>query len=200
VVIADSADNPGGGAAGDSTFFLHRLLERGITGAALGPLWDPQAVRIAFEAGVGATLPLRVGGKVSPLSGDPVDLQATVRALVPQMTMSGLAGTRVPLGDCARVEHRGVQVVLISRRNQAMGTDLFTGLGCDPSTQRIVVVKSSQHFQAAFGPIASRVVYAAAPGAVTSDLARLPYRRRPRPLWPLDPDAPGPGGAPRRNP
>jgi microcystin degradation protein MlrC len=45
VVMADGADNPGGGAAGDATFVLRRLITRGIDGAALGPLWDPQAVR-----------------------------------------------------------------------------------------------------------------------------------------------------------
>jgi microcystin degradation protein MlrC len=73
VVLADSADNPGGGAAGDSTFLLQRLLARGIGAAALGPLWDPIAVRFAFEAGVGAQLPLRVGGKTGPMSGVPVD-------------------------------------------------------------------------------------------------------------------------------
>ena len=61
VVLADGADNPGGGAPGDSTFILRRLLERGIGNAALGPLWDPVAARIAFEAGEGARLPLRIG-------------------------------------------------------------------------------------------------------------------------------------------
>jgi microcystin degradation protein MlrC len=127
VVLADGADNPGGGAAGDSTFVLRRLIERGVSGAALGPLWDPQAVRIAFEAGVGATLPLRLGGKTSPLSGDPLDARCTVLALQRDMVMTGLAGTPVELGDCALVRADGVQVVLITRRNQAMGTD------CSPS-------------------------------------------------------------------
>jgi microcystin degradation protein MlrC len=56
VVLSDGADNPGGGAASDSTFILRRMLERGITNAALGPMWDPIAVRIAFDAGVGAKL------------------------------------------------------------------------------------------------------------------------------------------------
>jgi microcystin degradation protein MlrC len=70
------------------------MIERGITDAALGPLWDPGAVRIAFEAGVGARLPMRLGGKVSPLSGDPLDALCTVKALARSMTMSGLAGTR----------------------------------------------------------------------------------------------------------
>ena len=84
VVLADGADNPGGGAAGDSTFILKRLLERGIGNVCLGPLWDPVAVRIAFEAGEGATLLLRIGGKVGPLSGDPLDLRVTVKALQPR--------------------------------------------------------------------------------------------------------------------
>jgi microcystin degradation protein MlrC len=185
VVVADGADNPGGGAAGDSTFMLRRLIERGVAGAALGPLWDPQAVRIAFEAGLGATLPLRLGGKTSPLSGDPLDARCTVLALQRDMVMTGLAGTPVELGDCARVLADGVQVVLITRRNQAMGTDLFTQLGVDLAALRVVVVKSSQHFHASFAPIARRVIYAAAPGSVTADLNSLPYRKVRRPLWPL---------------
>jgi microcystin degradation protein MlrC len=185
VVLADGADNPGGGAAGDSTFILRRLLERQVQGAALGPLWDPQAVRLAFEAGVGASLPLRVGGKTSPLSGNPVDAICTVLALKPQMTMSGLAGTAVALGDCALVRTGGVQLVLISRRNQAMGTDLFTQLGCALERQHIVVVKSSQHFYASFSQLARQVIYVAAPGTVTADLKSLPYAKVTRPKWPL---------------
>lgn len=186
VVIADSADNPGGGAAGDSTFILRRLVERGISGAALGPLWDPQAVRIAFDAGVGARLPLRIGGKTGPLSGAPLDADCTVLALQRDMAMQALAGTRQPLGDCALLDAAGVQVVLVSRRSQAMGVDLFTQLGCDPAAQRVLVLKSSQHLRAAFAPLAVQVLYCAAPGAVSADLRALPYRHIRRPLWPID--------------
>lgn len=185
VVIADGADNPGGGAAGDSTFILRRLVERRVAAAALGPLWDPQAVRIAFEAGVGARLPMRLGGKTSPLSGDPLDVLCTVLALKTDMVMTGLAGTPVDLGDCALVDAAGVQVVLITRRNQAMGTDLFTQLGCDLAARRLVVVKSSQHFYASFSQVARQVIYAAAPGSVTGDLNSLPYLKVPRSRWPL---------------
>lgn len=185
VVIADSADNPGGGAAGDSTFILRRLIERGIAPAAVGPLWDPGAVRIAFDAGVGARLPMRLGGKVGPLSGDPLDALCTVQALGPAMPMSGLAGTSVALGDCALVLTHGIQIVLVSRRTQALGTDLFTGLGCRLADQRIVVVKSSQHFRAAFAPLATKIIVAGAPGSVSPDLGALEYRRIRRPKWPL---------------
>jgi microcystin degradation protein MlrC len=185
VVLADGADNPGGGAAGDSTFILRRLLERGVRHVALGPMWDPIAARIAFEAGEGARLPLRIGGKIGPLSGDPVDTMCTVRRLVPEMMMTGLAGTPLAMGDCALVETAGIEVVLTSLRNQAMGTDLFTQLGCDLAKKKIVVVKSSQHFYASYSKIAKHVVYVGAPGAVTLDLSTLPYRKIKRPKWPL---------------
>ena len=185
VVLADGADNPGGGAAGDSTFILRRLLERGIGNACLGPLWDPVAVRIAFEAGKGARLPLRIGGKIGPLSGDPVDALCTVKALMPDMKMTGLAGTPVALGDAALVETAGVEIVLITLRNQAMGTDLFTQLGCDLASKKIVVVKSSQHFYASFSALAKHVIYVGAPGTVTLDLDTLPYSKIRRPKWPM---------------
>jgi microcystin degradation protein MlrC len=67
-----------------------------------------------------------------------------------------------------------------------MHTDLFTQLGVDLKARSIVVVKSSQHFHAAFAPIASQVIYVAAPGTVATDLCTLPYRRIQRPKWPLD--------------
>ncbi len=186
VVLADGADNPGGGAPGDATFILERLLARGIGAACVGPMWDPVAVRIACDAGVGARLMLRVGGKIGPLSGRPLDLQVTVKALRPDMVMTGLSNTPTALGDCALVEADGVQIVLISLRNQAMGTDVFTNLGVDLAAMKIIVVKSSQHFYASFSTVAKQVIYVGAPGAVTADLKTLPYRKIRRPKWPID--------------
>jgi microcystin degradation protein MlrC len=185
VVLADGADNPGGGAPGDSTFILRRLLERGIGNACVGPLWDPVAAHIALEAGAGARLPLRIGGKIGPLSGDPVDAMCTVKAVLPDMRMTGLAGTPMAMGDSALVETGGVEIVLISLRNQAMGTDLFTQLGCALETKKLIVVKSSQHFYASFSKVARHVIYVGAAGVVTADLDTLPYRKVRRPKWPL---------------
>ena len=39
-----------GGASGIGRVLAERLLARGIVNACLGPLWDPVAVRIAFDA------------------------------------------------------------------------------------------------------------------------------------------------------
>ena len=65
IVVADPSDNAGGGAASDNTNIIRRLLERGLSDAAVGPVWDPVAVQFCHAAGVGATLPLRFGGKTA---------------------------------------------------------------------------------------------------------------------------------------
>jgi microcystin degradation protein MlrC len=188
VVLADTADNPGGGAAGDATFVLARLLERGIRDVALGPLWDPGAARIAADAGAGARIQLRIGGKVSPLSGSPVDVVCTVKSIKHDHRQTDLAGAPVEMGTCALVEvDGGIELVLASIRTQALGTDLFTGIGCSLAEKRLIVVKSSQHFHAQFSKLpGAQVLYADSPGALTLDLASLPYHKVRRPKWPLD--------------
>jgi microcystin degradation protein MlrC len=186
VVIADSADNAGGGAASDSTWFLRRMLERGITQSAVGAFWDPGAVSIAFNAGEGATVRVRLGGKVGPLSGDPLDVVARVLCTRPSHRMSTLVeGESIDCGDAALLEVEGIEVVVISKRMQPMGTDLFTGLGCDLASKRIIVVKSSQHFYAHFSKVAGQVIYAEAPGVVTQALDTLGYRNIRLPKWPI---------------
>ena len=82
VVLADVADNAGGGAPSDSTFVLAAALERTTSGVLIGYYWDPVAVRFCEEAGEGARLRLRVGGKCSVESGDPIDITVTVRRIL----------------------------------------------------------------------------------------------------------------------
>jgi len=51
------------------------------------------------------------------------------------------------------------------RSAQALNIDLFTQLGCDPASKKIVVVKSAQHFHASFSTIAHEIIYVGAPGS-----------------------------------
>ena len=132
VVIADTTDNAGGGAPSDNTTFLHRLIARGVEGAAVAPIWDPIAVRLAFDAGEGARLPFRFGGKTARSSGPPVDAEVEVIRCVPNAHQT-FAGAIVPLGDVASIRMGGVEAVLISTRAQAMGSDLFSNFGIDPT-------------------------------------------------------------------
>ncbi len=183
VVLADVADNPGGGAPSDSTFVLRRLAERQITGVAIGFFWDPVGVRLCAEAGVGARFALRIGGKLGLTSGDPVDLLVTVRG-VGEHQMETYNGGRSGLGQAAWVEADGIHIMLTTRRGQPMGPLGFTCLGLDISTIRGVVVKSTQHYQYGFAPIASEMHRLASPGALTMDLAEIPFQQRNLEYWP----------------
>lgn len=187
VIIADMSDNPGGGAASDSTFLLREMLERGVRHAAVGLLWDPEAVRIAFAAGVGATIPMRIGGKLGPMSGEPLDVIATVRHLRTDACQPHIAdGGATALGRTAVIEARGIEVVLNEIRQQPFHPDAFANAGVDPWSKRLLVVKSSFHFYAGFAERAEAIIYCDAPGTLNSDATRRPYRNLLRPVWPLD--------------
>jgi microcystin degradation protein MlrC len=186
IVWADSADNPGGGAAGDSTYVLATLLERGEVGVCLGPIWDPMAVDIAFNAGKGSRIHIRIGGKTGPLSGAPIDVHAEVLALDVDASQT-FAGARFPLGRAAALRCEGVEIIVTTERDQARGTDLFTNLGIRPEEKRLVVLKSSQHFYESFSRISDRIVYLNCPGSLQSDLKSHDYAKVTRPRWPMDP-------------
>ncbi len=185
VVIADPSDNPGGGAPGDSTTILRRMIERGVKNAALGPIWDPIAVRMCFMAGTGGKLALRFGGKTAPTSGQPIDALVTVTHLQRDATQT-FVEAKIALGDCATIDVDGIAVVLISKRTQALGSDLMTGMGVQIEDCKMVVVKSTNHFHAAFSPFASRVLYCDSNGPIPRDHRKVPYTRIQRPIWPLD--------------
>jgi microcystin degradation protein MlrC len=189
VVLADVADNAGGGAPSDSTFVLRALLDRGVKSAAVGCFWDPTAVALAADAGIGAKLALRLGGKIGRISGDPIDLKVTVTASIEDL-QEGLGGGSFPMGQAVafRIDGTEIDVVANSLRGQTMTPATFQKLGIDPMAKDIVSVKSMNHFRAGFAPIARGIVYAASPGCIDVDYRRLPYTKVRRPIWPLDAD------------
>lgn len=193
LVLADVSDNAGGGAASDSTFILKAMLDRGIRDAAIAMFWDPMAVRLAFEVGEGAELELRLGGKLGPMSGPALDLRARVTGLRRDATTAGFSGSFVPVGDMAAFEVEGIAIVCNSLRAQCKSIDAFTNVGVDPASKKVVVVKSMQHFHAAYAPVASEVLYVAVPGAVAPDFLNMPYRAASRAQWPFVADPLGAG-------
>ena len=184
IVLADLADNPGGGAPSDSTFILRAVLDAGLTGVAFGLFYDPEAVRTCFEVGMGATVDLRIGGKIGRASGMPVDLTVKVMGLRESAFMELFGTYRFAMGNTAWVRGCGVDIVLNTVRIQLYDPTGFTHIGLDPLSLKALVVKSSNDFQIGFGPIAKRVLYVNTPGAIDFDFTRLPYRVFCKPYYP----------------
>lgn len=183
VVLADFADNAGGGAPADSTFVLQEVLARGIKDVALGIFWDPVLVRMVQDVGEGGTMRVRLGGKVDVTSGDPVDLMVTVRGIKSDMHQM-MGKTKMPMGTGVWLEADGVHMIVSDKRTQAFSPNGFEDLGLSLADMKIVVVKSSQHFHAGFAPIASDVIYISGPGAITPDYASIRYTKRDMNFWP----------------
>jgi len=183
IVLADVWDNPGGGAAGDSTIILNELFTQQCSNTALATIWDPIAVRTCFSAGVDARLTLRFGGKMSDKGGEPIDAEVCIRNLVRDATQS-FGQSVVPLGDCAWIEVNGVDVILNTVRSQVFNPDIFSNLGIDVQSKSLLVVKSTNHFYAAFSRIAASVIYAAVDGPYPNNPMTNDYKNLNRKIWP----------------
>ena len=186
-VLGDFADNAGGGAPGDATFFLKALLDRGVDDAVIGAFWDPQMAQVCVDAGVGATIPLRLGGKCGPTSGAPVDITVEVMG-VNESHSQGVFGQRTPMGRSAWVRAGGIDIVICSVRTQVFEPDAFTGLGVPMENRKLVIVKSSNHYRAGFDGISDNLWHVASPGCMSLDFARVPYTKLTQPIFPMSDD------------
>lgn len=186
VVIADRSDNPGAGAAGDSTHLLWSLGRHADKRSAFVLVHDPDAVNTAHSAGVDAHITLSLGGRANELSGEPFPFSGRVAALRHDATQD-VFGSAAALGKSALLVQDNLHVIVNTIRQQPFSPDILRQHGLDPTRMDILVVKSTNHFYGAFAPLVSDVIYCDAPGAGNEDLQLLPFRRIKRPVWPLDP-------------
>ncbi len=179
-VIADSSDNPGAGGFGDSTHILRRILERGITGAVVATILDPESVKKCEKAGVGNTVDLSLGGH-SPkeFSGGPLKVRAYVKAITDGRYVfkgkmnHGLWGTH---GKASVIEINGNTVIVTSLPRQPFDLEVFRSHGITPEEQRILVVKSSIHFRADYGKIAKKMFTLALDGVASPNPKNYKYK------------------------
>ncbi|MBB6093431.1 microcystin degradation protein MlrC [Povalibacter uvarum] len=188
LILADTQDNPGGGGTASTTSLLKALIERRVSRVLAGVICDPQAAGRAHEAGIGATIELEVGaffGDSGGVAGEtPIRDRFTVAALGDgRFVATGpfYLGSRMELGPMALLRTGDVFIVVASRKQQAADQAMFRHLGAEPAEFSVLALKSSVHFRADFGPIASRVLVVEAPGPNTADPSKLPFTKIRRP-------------------
>jgi len=168
VVLADASDNPGAGGLGDTTHILRRILERGITGAAVATILDPVSAEACAKAGVGATVKLNLGGWSDPVySGGPLSVTAYVRMITDgkyEFKGQMMRGDEVNHGKTAVVEISGNTVLITSLPRQPLDLEIFRSHGIAPEEQKILVTKSAIHYRASYGTVAREMIAVALPG------------------------------------
>lgn len=189
IVLADHADNTGGGSPGDSTEILRTFIELGLTDALILYIVDPETVQHAHEAGVGQHITVSVGGKSDPIQGPPVLMTAEVMALSDgDFTYDGpmYAGLTGNMGRSAWIKQAGVSVVVVTAHEQPLGPAFAKTLGIDCPSMKYIAVKSAAHFRASFERFAGTIINVDARAIHTHDFKQLPYLKRTRPVFPVE--------------
>lgn len=186
VVLSDTGDTVFGGAAGDSNLILDAMLRLGTKSRALVPLIAPQAVQLLEQAGEGATVTLPLGGEQSGWF-EPIEVTGTVRRICDGRI--SLGNDRHGEFDMGRtvVFDTGPVTLLISELRGIAGNspDVYRAFGIDTDEYKIAVLKTASNFQY-FAPMMSELIRADTSGPGQSDVSSLPWKRLPRPIYPLE--------------
>lgn len=189
IVLADHADNTGGGSPGDSTEILRTFLELQLRDVVILYIVDPEVVDQAHAAGVGQQIAVSVGGKSDPIQGPPVEMNVEVMALSEgDFTYDGpmYAGLTGNMGRSAWLQQNGVSVVVVTAHEQPLGPAFARTLGIDCERMTYIAVKSAAHFRASFEKFAGVIINVDAQAIHTHDFTKLKYHKRHRDFFPVE--------------
>jgi microcystin degradation protein MlrC len=190
VVLSESSDSTGSGSPGDSTGLLRALLSARLREPVAFFMVDPDAVDRAMRAGVGKTVTMPIGGKLDPARSRPVRVTGRVRLLSTGLWTPRArgynTGIETSMGRAVVLDVGSIRTLIAERSTMTVDPELYRSQGIEPLDMKIVAVKSPNGFRAAYEPIAKAIFIVDTPGASAANLRSLPYRRVPRPIYPLD--------------
>jgi microcystin degradation protein MlrC len=193
VLLVEPADNIGGGAPGDGTDVMRALLKYDVQGAGV-VIADPQSVAALAGLAIGDKAVLAIGGKGSKLDPGPVQLEVELVSRSDGVFeledknshLVGSLGKIIHMGSSAVVRHRGLTVLLTSKKLPPFDLGQWRSQGVNPEELSMIGIKAAVGHRVAYGRIASAEFTVNTSGPCTSDITRLPYTRLRRPVFPLD--------------
>ncbi|MCX5660096.1 MAG: M81 family metallopeptidase [Planctomycetota bacterium] len=197
VLLVETADCNGGGAAGDSVATIKALVEANVAEPALAMVVDPEAARACHAAGVGAAVTLQVGHKLDPRWGKPTTLRGRVEKLSDgkfQYTGGVWGGTWSSMGPTALLAcgaAGNVKVLVTTLGTYDWADEQFRSMGLDASTMKFVVAKNPMNYRFAYAGIAKEALILDTPGPTPATVKHFKYRHRVGPWFPADAEIPG---------
>jgi microcystin degradation protein MlrC len=193
VLLVEPADNIGGGAPGDGTDVMRALLKYDIEGGGVA-IADAQSVQALQDVPIGAKVTLDIGGKGSPLDPGPVRLEVQLISRSDGVFeledknshLVGSLGKIIRMGPCAVVKHRGLTILLTSKKLPPFDLGQWRSQGINPEELSMIGIKAAVGHRVAYSKIMSEEFTVNTSGPCTSDITRLPYTKLRRPVFPLD--------------
>jgi microcystin degradation protein MlrC len=189
VLLLDTADTTGGGAAGDSSDLVRDLLAIGVTEPCLAMVVDPAGVERCVAVGVGRVVRLELGHTIDPIWGKPLHVTGKVLRLTDgafQYAGGILGGTGATMGPSAVVEVGPVRVLIMTYATYDWADEQYRSAGLDPSQAKFVGVKNMMNFRYAYRDTMKGYFVLDLPGPTAPDMRHLPFKRVNRPIFPLD--------------
>lgn len=189
VILLNTADTTGGGAAGDSIDVAAGLLADRVTEPALAMVVDPEAASACHAAGEGATVTLTIGHRVDPRWGKPLEISGKVVRLTDgrfRYTGGIFGGTEASTGPSAVLAAGSLQLLIMSRSTYDWRDEQYRSAGLDPAAAKWVEAKNMMNFRRAYGEILKAAYVLDCPGPTPPDMRSLPFTRARRPWYPLD--------------
>jgi microcystin degradation protein MlrC len=191
VILADVADNPGGGGRGNTTYLLRGLKMAGAQHVIFGVFNDAALAAKAHELGEGAIFTASFNTQEHQEFSLPFDCEAKVIKLSDGKYVGRrgvLRNVSSDMGPSALLDLGGVEVVVISHRCQCMDPRQFEMFDLDIAHARVVVVKSRGHFRGGFDEFfkPEQIYEVDCPGLTSPVLANFTWSKLPRPVYPLD--------------
>ena len=187
VVLMETADACGGGAAGDSVACIAALLEFAPDAASVAPVVDPEAAARCHAAGVGAEVTLRLGHRLDPRWGDPITVSGTVEALTDGRFVyeggiwEGVVGE---MGPTAVLRAGGLRIVIATHPTYEWTGEQYASVGVDAHTPKFAVAKNPMNYRMVYPD--APVIVIDSPGPTPASVRSLPFQRMQRPFYPLD--------------
>ncbi len=191
IILADVADNPGGGARGNTTYLLRALKAAGARGVIFGVFNDAALAAQAHQLGEGATFTASFNTRETHEFSLPFDCEAKVVKLTDGKYVGRrgvLRNVAADMGPSALLDLGGIEIVVITHRCQCMDPRQFESFGLDIAAARVVVVKSRGHFRGGFDEFfkPEQIYEVDCPGLTSPVLANFTWTKLPRPVYPLD--------------
>ncbi|QCN99676.1 M81 family peptidase (plasmid) [Azospirillum argentinense] len=186
LALGDQGDRVMGAGPGDSPEIARIALRDFPDLKVAVPVYDPQAVARAREAGENAVLRMPVGGGFT-LSVDPLEADWTVvRLCRARFTNIGpyMAGTEADFGNAAVLKSGAVTVIVTDLAPNVHDPAFYEAVGIPLAGQQVVVARAANHYKLSFAGIA-RTITVDTPGLTAFRPHQFPFSKA-RPFHPLD--------------
>ena len=189
VVLVDTADCCGGGAAGDSIEVLPYLIALGENISSVMPVVDSAAADKCHEAGIGAVVNLQLGHQHDRKWGVPLHVSGEVLYLSDgKFTYSGgiWDGCEGNMGPAAVLKISGVHVCIASFPTYEWCGEQYSAFALDVTRMKYIVAKNPMNYRMAFGHCCEHFLVLDTKGPTPATCKHLPYSHSLRPAFPWD--------------